>query len=42
MEVYEKSMKVMSELFARDYQFALATTNQAEEFPFEFDIIPVN
>ena len=25
MEGYEKSMKVMNELFARDYQFALAT-----------------
>jgi len=27
MEVFEKSLKVMNELFARDYQFALATTN---------------
>ncbi|TYQ18436.1 UNVERIFIED_CONTAM: pyridoxamine 5'-phosphate oxidase [Acetivibrio alkalicellulosi] len=27
MGVFEKSMKVMNELFARDYQFALATTN---------------
>lgn len=27
MTVFDKSMKVMSELFARDYQFALATTN---------------
>lgn len=28
MDVFEKSMKVMNELFARDYQFALATTNK--------------
>jgi len=27
METFEKSMKVMNELFARDYQFALATAN---------------
>lgn len=28
MDVFEKSMKVMKELFARDYQFALATTSK--------------
>ncbi|SDG36523.1 Pyridoxamine 5'-phosphate oxidase [Fontibacillus panacisegetis] len=27
MEIFDKSMKVMNELFARDYQFALATSN---------------
>lgn len=27
MTVYEKSLEVIKELFARDYQFALATTN---------------
>ncbi|HEY9187326.1 MAG TPA: pyridoxamine 5'-phosphate oxidase family protein [Ignavibacteria bacterium] len=27
MEVFEKSLKVINELFARDYQFALATIN---------------
>lgn len=27
MEAFEKSLKVMNELFARDYQFALATAN---------------
>lgn len=27
MNVYKKSLKVMNELFARDYQFALATSN---------------
>jgi len=27
MEVFEKSLKVMNELFARDYQFAFATAN---------------
>jgi general stress protein 26 len=27
MEAYEKSLNVLNELFARDYQFALATTN---------------
>lgn len=27
MQVYEKSSKVMNELFARDYQFALATSH---------------
>jgi uncharacterized pyridoxamine 5'-phosphate oxidase family protein len=27
LNVYKKSLKVMNELFARDYQFALATSN---------------
>lgn len=27
LKVYEKSLKVMNELFARDYQFALATSD---------------
>lgn len=27
MEVFEKSLEVMEDLFAKDYQFALATTN---------------
>ena len=27
MELYNKSIKVMNELFAKDYQFALATSN---------------
>ncbi|MBS4537291.1 pyridoxamine 5'-phosphate oxidase family protein [Clostridium sp. D2Q-11] len=27
MEVFEKSLKVMNQLFSKDYQFALATTN---------------
>jgi len=45
MTVYEKSLKVLEEIFAKDYQFALATSNDnipsvrfVEEFPFTFDI----